>query len=72
MKKQLLIAATLLTGGLAPQPITVDQVKSLRQDNIVADGAKSFESKWSFHSCARTGNGSFAALAQRLEWRSGA
>ncbi|MEO1024538.1 MAG: complex I NDUFA9 subunit family protein [Pseudomonadota bacterium] len=31
-----------LTGGLAPQPITVDQVKSLRQDNVVPEGAKTF------------------------------
>ena len=31
-----------LTGGLAPQPITVDQVRSLRSDNIVSEGAKSF------------------------------
>lgn len=31
-----------LTGGLAPQPITVDQVRSLRSDNIVSDGAKTF------------------------------
>lgn len=33
-------AVSFLTGGLAPQPITVDQVRSLRQDNVVADGAK--------------------------------
>ena len=32
-----------LTGGLAPQPITVDQVKSLRTDNIVSEGAAGFE-----------------------------
>jgi NADH dehydrogenase len=32
-----------LTGGLAPQPITVDQVKSLRHDNIVSDDAKGFD-----------------------------
>ncbi len=31
-----------LTGGLAPQPITLDQVRSLRSDNIVSEGAKSF------------------------------
>ena len=36
-------AISFLTGGLAPQPITVDQVKSLRQDNVVADGAQGFE-----------------------------
>ena len=36
-------AVSFLTGGLAPQPITVDQVKSLRQDNVVADGAQGFE-----------------------------
>lgn len=36
-------AVSMLTGGLAPQPITVDQVKSLREDNIVSDGAKGFE-----------------------------
>lgn len=31
-----------LTGGLAPQPITRDQVKNLRHDNVVAEGAKGF------------------------------
>ncbi len=36
-------AVSLLTGGLAPQPITVDQVKSLRQDNVVGEGVKTFE-----------------------------
>ncbi|MEO1537539.1 MAG: complex I NDUFA9 subunit family protein [Pseudomonadota bacterium] len=36
-------AVSALTGGLAPQPITVDQVKSLRQDNIVGDDAKTFD-----------------------------
>lgn len=36
-------AVSFLTGGLAPQPITVDQVKSLRKDNVVADGAQGFE-----------------------------
>ena len=35
-------AVSVLTGGLAPQPITVDQVKSLRQDNIVGDGVMTF------------------------------
>ncbi|MCG6883991.1 MAG: complex I NDUFA9 subunit family protein, partial [Silicimonas sp.] len=33
-------AVSALTGGLAPQPITVDQVVSLRQDNVVSEGAK--------------------------------
>ncbi len=33
-------AISFVTGGLAPQPITVDQVRSLRSDNIVADDAK--------------------------------
>ncbi|MEM7718915.1 MAG: complex I NDUFA9 subunit family protein [Pseudomonadota bacterium] len=28
-----------VTGGLAPQPITLDQVKSLRADNVVSDEA---------------------------------
>lgn len=36
-------AVSAITGGLAPQPITVDQVKSLRQDNVVSDGAKGFD-----------------------------
>jgi NADH dehydrogenase len=31
-----------LTGGLAPQPITIDQVESLRTDNVVAPGARGF------------------------------
>ncbi|MGR3514634.1 MAG: complex I NDUFA9 subunit family protein [Paracoccaceae bacterium] len=35
-------AVSFLTGGLAPQPITVDQVRSLRQDNVVGEGAKTF------------------------------
>ena len=35
-------AVSAITGGLAPQPITVDQVKALRSDNIVADGAAGF------------------------------
>ena len=30
-------AVSALTGGLAPQPITVDQVKSLREHNVVSD-----------------------------------
>ncbi len=36
-------AISAITGGLAPQPITVDQVKSLREDNVVGDGVKSFD-----------------------------
>ena len=35
-------AVSALTGGLAPQPITVDQVKTLRSDNVVGKGAKGF------------------------------
>ena len=35
-------AVSALTGGLAPQPITVDQVVSLRRDNVVSEGAKTF------------------------------
>ena len=35
-------AVSALTGGLAPQPITVDQVRSLRSDNVVSEGAKTF------------------------------
>lgn len=35
-------AVSALTGGLAPQPITVDQVKTLRSDNVVGEGAKGF------------------------------
>ena len=35
-------AGHLLTGGLAPQPITPDQVISLQSDNVVSDGAKGF------------------------------
>jgi NADH dehydrogenase len=31
-----------VTGGLVPQPITSDQVKSLRRDNVVGDGVKTF------------------------------
>lgn len=31
-----------LTFGLAPQPITLDQVASLRANNVVADGARGF------------------------------
>lgn len=36
-------AVSALTGGLAPQPITVDQVRSLKEDNVVSEGAKSFD-----------------------------
>lgn len=36
-------AVSFVTGGLAPQPITVDQVRSLREDNVVGDGVKTFE-----------------------------
>ncbi|GGL55809.1 complex I NDUFA9 subunit family protein [Wenxinia marina] len=31
-----------LTGGLAPMPISPDQVRQLRHDNVVADGARGF------------------------------
>ena len=31
-----------LTGGLIPAQITRDQVESLKQDNVVSDGAKGF------------------------------
>lgn len=31
-----------LTAGLAPQPITRDQVKNLRRDNVVSEGARTF------------------------------
>ena len=34
---------SFVTGGLAPQPITVDQVKSLRQDNIVSGDEMTFD-----------------------------
>lgn len=33
-------AVSFVTGGLAPQPITSDQVTTLRQDNVVGEGAK--------------------------------
>jgi NADH dehydrogenase len=33
---------SFITGGIAPNPITVDQVKALRHDNIVADDAMGF------------------------------
>ncbi len=35
-------ALSYATGGLAPAPITVDQVKNLRRDNVVAEGARTF------------------------------
>lgn len=31
-----------LTGGLLPAPVTADQVKLLRRDNVVSEGAKGF------------------------------
>ncbi|RYH04093.1 complex I NDUFA9 subunit family protein [Salipiger sp. IMCC34102] len=31
-----------ITGGLAPAPLTTDQVKNLRVDNVVSDGARGF------------------------------
>ena len=36
-------ALSFVTGGLAPQPITADQVRSLRSDNVVSEGARGFE-----------------------------
>lgn len=35
-------AISAITGGLAPQPITVDQVRSLREDNVVSGDEKTF------------------------------
>lgn len=35
-------AVEMITGGLVKGPITSDQVRSLRHDNVVAEGAKSF------------------------------
>lgn len=35
-------AVSSITGGLAPQPVTVDQIRSLREDNVVSEGAMSF------------------------------
>lgn len=35
-------AISAITGGLAPQPITVDQVRSLKTDNVVSQDALSF------------------------------
>ena len=36
-------ALSFLTGGLAPQPVTSDQLLELRRDNVVSDGARGFE-----------------------------
>ncbi|MDA8585343.1 complex I NDUFA9 subunit family protein [Rhodobacteraceae bacterium] len=33
---------SFITGGIAPQPLTVDQVKQLGQDNVVTEGAMGF------------------------------
>ena len=33
---------SFITGGLAPNPITIDQVKALQHDNVVADDAMGF------------------------------
>ena len=33
---------SLLTGGLAPQPVTSDQLKDLQHDNVVGEGAQGF------------------------------
>ncbi|MEO9823573.1 MAG: complex I NDUFA9 subunit family protein [Paracoccaceae bacterium] len=35
-------ALSFLTGGLAPQPVTSDQLLELRRDNVVSDGAQGF------------------------------
>lgn len=35
-------ALSFLTGGLAPQPVTADQLKELRRDNVVGEGAHGF------------------------------
>lgn len=35
-------ALSYVTGGLAPQPVTSDQLKELGRDNVVSEGAKSF------------------------------
>ncbi len=35
-------ALSFLTGGLAPQPITLDQVHELGRDSVVGDGVKTF------------------------------
>lgn len=34
--------ASVMSGGLLPQPITSDQVRSLRTNNVVSEGAKTF------------------------------
>lgn len=36
--------AKFLTLGIVPQPVTVDQVKQLQSDNVVAEGAQGFDS----------------------------
>ena len=36
-------AVSALTGGLAPQPVTADQLKELTRDNVVSEGAKTLE-----------------------------
>ena len=36
-------ALSALTGGLAPQPVTGDQLKELTRDNVVSDGAQGFQ-----------------------------
>ena len=33
---------SLLTGGLLPAPVTIDQLKQLAHDNVVGDGALTF------------------------------
>ncbi|QYX57209.1 complex I NDUFA9 subunit family protein [Roseovarius sp. SCSIO 43702] len=38
----LMWVANFLTFGLVPMPITRDQVKNLRRDNVVAEGARTF------------------------------
>lgn len=35
--------ASSLTGGLAPQPVTRDQLKELTRDNVVSEGAKGLD-----------------------------
>lgn len=36
-------AVSALTGGIAPQPVTADQLKELTRDNVVSEGAKTLE-----------------------------
>lgn len=36
-------AVSYITFGLAPQPITTDQVEALRRDNVVSEGARGFD-----------------------------